>query len=80
MTNLTFTTTLPKVADLLNQLKASGTTITQRSATEFGIDGHGIKAEAKYADPTLTVAILSKPFYVPMSAIQNGIQEHLEAK
>ena len=32
------------------------------------------------SDPTLTVAILSKPFYVPMSAIQNGIQEHLEAK
>ena len=80
MTNLTFTTTLPRVGDLLNQLKASGTTVTQCSATEFRIEGHGIKAEAKYADPILTVAVLSKPFYVPMSAIQSGIQEHLEAK
>jgi hypothetical protein len=77
MTNLTFTATPQQIENLLGQLKASGTQITQHTATDFGIEGHGIKAEATYADPTLTVAILSKPFYIPVSAIQNGIQEHL---
>lgn len=77
MTNLIFTATPQKIADLLEQLKASGTQITQHSATDFRIEGHGIKAEATYADPTLTVTILSKPFFVPISAVKNGILEHL---
>ena len=77
MTNLTFTATPQKVAELLNELKASGTQVTQHSATEFGIEGHGIKAEAKFDDPKLTVAILSKPFFVSPAMIAAGISKVL---
>ena len=77
MTDLTFTASPQKVADLLNELRAGGTTVTQHSATEFGIEGHGIKAEAKYADPILTVVVLSKPFYVSAAMISSGISKAL---
>ena len=77
MTNLTFTATPQQIENLLEQLKASGTQITQHTTTDFGIEGYRIKAEATYADPILTVAILSKPLYVSVRKIQNDIQEHL---
>lgn len=77
MTNLTFTAAPQKVADLLNTLKASGTQITEKSANEFVMEGHGIKAEVTYAEPTLTVTVLSKPFYVSEAMISGAIVKAL---
>ena len=77
MTNLTFTATPQKVADLLNQLKVSGIQITEASANEFVMEGHGIKADVKYVEPTLTVTVLSKPFYVSEAMISGGISKAL---
>lgn len=78
MTVLNFHANPQQVSELLKELKASGTNVGSKSPTEFSLDGHGIKANVTYTDPTLTVTILSKPFYVPASAIQNGISVALD--
>jgi hypothetical protein len=79
MTVLNFQATPQQVTALLNELKASGTQISQESASEFLMEGHHIKANVTYSDPTLTVTVLSKPFYVSEDMISDGINKALAA-
>ena len=61
------------------KLAANGATITPLSADDFRVSGHGVTTEAVY-DPTaltLTITVISKPFYVSAGMIDSGIKTAL---
>jgi len=74
---LTFQTTPQKAQKLLDELHSSDTVVTGVWPGPFDINGYGINATASYADPTLTVVVFAKPFYVSVKMITNVIKEHL---
>ena len=75
--DLTFVATPQRVSALMDQLKAGGTTITPTSDNGYLLEGRGITATVKYADPSLTVTVLAKPFYISLGMIRDGISNAL---
>ena len=79
MTTMKFAATPAQVQNLIGELQGSGTAVINAPDGSFTINGHGIRAQAKFNGTTLTVTVESKPFYIPISAIESGILEHLKA-
>lgn len=72
--------TAAQIATLTSQLAAQSTTLTQGEPNQYAVIGHGITASAVFdpAAQSLTVTVIHKPFYIPESAIQSGIQNALK--
>jgi len=74
--------TKTQIDALEKELASAGTTITPNAAVDGGyvISGHGITATAVFDDSSeaLAVSVMHKPFFVPESAIQNGIRDALK--
>jgi hypothetical protein len=74
---MNFKATPAQVAALMAALKADGATITAGSDHSWLLSDRHVQANMGYVDPDLTVTILSKPFYVTVFALQQGIAEKL---
>jgi len=74
--------TKEQVDTLNNELNAHASKVTAVSDNNYRIVGHGIEATAVF-DPSqagsLSFTVQHKPFYVPESAIESGIQSTLKA-
>jgi hypothetical protein len=89
MTNLTYKNVTPaQIAQLRAKLTAGGATITPKngaptlaSDNEFRVTGHGITSDVTYepTSSTLSVDVVSKPWIVPISAIDNAIKAALQS-
>jgi hypothetical protein len=82
MTTFTYTGVTPEEMTAMRaKLIAGGAQITASVAApnQFRVTGHGITSNATYdpATKTLTVAVVSKPWIIPASAIDEGIKEAL---
>lgn len=71
-----------QIAALIAELLANKSTVAESADVPggFRIEGHGIGANAVYANQTLTVTVLHKPFYVSTSEIAAGIRAALGLK
>ena len=78
MTVLNFQATSQQVAALFNELKASGTQITENGNQVWVLSGHGMTADVSYSNPSLTVTVVSKPFFITANEIRNAILEALQ--
>jgi|GEM_PF-3048405 len=69
-----------QIKHLAGKLSASGTTVESTSANTYHITGHGITAKATLDVDlgSLSVTVIEKPFYIPESAIQSGIEDALK--
>ena len=73
--------TAAQITTLTSELAAQNTQITPGAENQYAITGHGITASAVFdpAKGSLTVTVIHKPFYIPESAIESGIQNALKA-
>jgi hypothetical protein len=83
MTILNFQATIEQIRDLFNEMKAGGATITEKVpgmnlGQAWTLAGHGVTADVSYVEPTLTVTVVSKPFFVTINEIKCGILEALQ--
>jgi hypothetical protein len=66
---------------LTSELNAHASKVTLVSDNNYKIVGHGVEATAVF-DPSqagsLSFTVQNKPFYVPESAIESGIQNALK--
>jgi hypothetical protein len=72
--------TAAQLALLETKLRANGELVTMNSPTQCTIQGHHVIATAVY-DPAsaLTVTIVSKPFYISVATIQEGLEKALQS-
>lgn len=67
------------ISKLLDELKASGTHVATQGVGIYVIEGHGVKSTATYKDGDLTVTVTSKPFYVSMERIEEGLDDAINS-
>lgn len=74
--------TQSNIDSLLADLKShnSSSTVQDQGNGNYVILGHGIRSVAVYDGKSLTVTVTSKPFYVSMSMIEDGINKALGIK
>lgn len=73
--------TEPQIETLTKELAAQGTQIAAGEPNQYTVTGHGITASAVFDEAlgSLTVTVVHKPFFIPESAIQSGIQNALKS-
>lgn len=71
-----------QIEAMVTELTIAGSSVQNQGSGTYVISGHGIKATACFDlnASTLSVTVNSKPFYVPMSAIENGLDNALGEK
>ena len=80
MTTFTYSNVSADVlSQMLDKLKASGSTVTPEVPNYWTIEGSGIKASVTYQPEKRSafVIIIAKPFYVPEWMIDGQIREAL---
>lgn len=69
-----------EIAEMIRELGLHGTSVQDQGNGIYAVSGHGISATAAYNGGDLLVTVTKKPFYIPLGAIQSGINVALGIK
>jgi len=72
--------TREELSTLIAELTKNGCHVAVQGDGIMLIDGHGIKATVTCKDELLTVAVNSKPFWMPYAGIEHGLKNALGRK
>ena len=73
----TIPATQTQIDKLILELQNHGTTVVNDPTEGYQINGHGVYAIGKYDGTNLSVSVVKKPFFVPLSSIENGLKSAL---